>query len=92
MTVVIMMVMMMMMMIITTAMGTIMMMMMKMTYHCLIKFQESSINSNQDYLYLIVLDDYLNFLLPSDGSGGIVSSSSKSKASLGSVRKGLSSW
>lgn len=54
------------------------------------KFQESTVNSNQDYLYLIILDDYLNFFLPSDGSG-ILSSSSKSKASVGSVRKGLSS-
>ncbi|XP_068678556.1 sphingomyelin phosphodiesterase 4-like isoform X2 [Montipora foliosa] len=52
---------------------------------------ESNANSTQDFLYLVILDDYLNFFLPSDGSP-ISSSSIKSKSTVGQVRKNSSSW
>lgn len=44
--------------------------------------QESSVNPAQDYLYLVVLDDYLDFFLPSDGSA-VPFNSMKAKTSVG---------
>ena len=44
----------------------------------------------QDFVYLFVLEDYLNLFLPSDGSP-ILPSNVKAKSSIGSIRK-TSSW
>ncbi|XP_078362713.1 sphingomyelin phosphodiesterase 4-like isoform X2 [Oculina patagonica] len=52
--------------------------------------RESSLAAPQDFLYLFVLEDYLNFFLPPDGSP-ILPSNLKTKPSLGSVRK-PTSW
>ncbi|KAJ7372161.1 hypothetical protein OS493_020588 [Desmophyllum pertusum] len=51
---------------------------------------ESSLSSSQDFLYLFVLEDYLSFFLPSDGSP-ILPANLKTKPSVGSVRK-PASW
>lgn len=52
---------------------------------------DSNVNSSQDFLYLIVLDEYLNFFLPSDGLTTL-SNSIKGGATVGSLRKVPSSW
>ena len=48
-------------------------------------------NPAQDYLYLVVLDDYLDFFLPSDGSA-VPFNSMKAKTSVGLGRNVPSSW
>jgi len=52
--------------------------------------RESSLTAPQDFLYLFVVEDYLNFFLPSDGSP-ILPSNLKPKPSIGSARK-PTSW
>ncbi|XP_067033554.1 sphingomyelin phosphodiesterase 4-like [Acropora muricata] len=52
---------------------------------------DSNVNSSQDFLYLIVLDEYLNFFLPSDGLTTL-SNSIKGGGTVGSLRKVPSSW
>lgn len=47
---------------------------------------ESSFMATQDFLYLVVLDDYLNFFLPSDGAA-ISHSTVKARSPTSSVRK-----
>ncbi|XP_022790636.1 sphingomyelin phosphodiesterase 4-like [Stylophora pistillata] len=48
--------------------------------------RESSSMATQDFLYLIVLDDYLNFFLPSD-EAAVSRSTLKTKSPTSSVRK-----